>query len=179
MRLNDAGILDTPGPLILPLCIGVGIQHRGRTPREVQTVAALGEAESRRVAADLALAAGILGAIEQKDLSTLHHSCRIERRVFLPRHDTVVDRGAETSGWVRRDDGVYVQRFGEGAEHPRLLRWRGSHAYQREQVANDSQGPCPIGTAAPSLDTPFSSKPSIATQYACPTVSARSSSVVP
>src|SRR6267143_1313338 len=179
MRLNDAGILDTPRPLILPLCIGVGIQHGSRTPREVQTVAALGEAESRRVAADLALAAGILGAIEEKDSPVSHDRRRIERRVFLPRHYTVVDRGAETSGWVRRDDGVYVHRFGEGAEHPRLLGWRGSHAYQREQVANDSQGPRPIGTGALRVDTPFSSKLSIATQYDCPTVSARSSSVVP
>ena len=36
-----------------------------------------------------------------------------------------------------------------------------------------------IGTGGLSVDTPFSSKLSMATQYCCPTVSARSSSVVP
>ena len=87
IRLNESGIFDAAGPLILPLRIGVGIQHGGVATRESETIGALGQPKSRGVPADLALATRVFGAVEQKDFSILRDCSRIEGGVFFPRHE--------------------------------------------------------------------------------------------
>ena len=92
VRFDDPRILDAARPLILPLRVGVGIQHRRAAPREPQAIAALGQPQPRGVPADLLLAARIFRAIEHEDFSVLHDGGRIEGGVFLPRDHAVRHR---------------------------------------------------------------------------------------
>src|SRR5437867_10167523 len=41
LRLDDTRILDSPGPLVLPLRVRVGIQHGRAAAREAQSIRAL------------------------------------------------------------------------------------------------------------------------------------------
>ena len=96
--------------------------------------------------ADLLRAARVLGAVENEDLAVFHHRGRIERGVRLPRHDAVVHRRAKAGGGIRRDDRVYLHRFGERTKHPRLLAGRGGAAEQGEQRAATDDGSQGVGT---------------------------------
>src|SRR5216684_3300680 len=71
VRLDDAGILDAPGPLEARLRVPVGVEDRCGATREVQCVRAFRQADARRVPADAHLAARVFGAVQQVHLAVV------------------------------------------------------------------------------------------------------------
>ena len=116
--LDDSRILDATRPLVLPLCVAVGIQHRRRPPREMQPVRTLGEPDARRVVPDRRIPRRVLGAVEDVHLSSPHDGGWIKRGVLLPAHDAVIKRRANRRHTARRDDWVHPGRLHEGTELP-------------------------------------------------------------
>src|ERR1041384_543041 len=114
--------------------------------------------------------------------------CQRESRERADREKQVVEPLIERE--QARDLGVLLGLTKPSAHRrrgpPQAFHTENHHVHRSgEQGADPHQDrhgipPCYwMGTAALSVDTPRSSKLSMATQYSCPTVSARSSSVVP
>src|SRR5439155_21162751 len=126
------------------LNIFVRIQHRRRSARETESIAALGESESGRMKPDLSLAGCVLSAIEHVDFSVPDYCRGIERRELFPAHDAVGHRRKKCRGCVWRDDWIDPTRFLEWAEHPILVLrrcWRGSeYRHQEKQHGHRCSG---------------------------------------